>query len=363
MGKAAITLVGDGIENPANAQTMIDAAGMFGSRCLFRDRRNLAARWQEDGPVAEHEGRKMFLTYDDLSRGYSPIVACDNLEGAADVYSFRLPAGPQPAVVMGNERRGIGQDIQSLAASRVQIPMFARGGGKVNCLNVAAASAVALYYLQRGGGSKLQVRAHPSRRRPELMLVAGRSHVEVGSTIRSAGAFGWERILLEDRVGVWFGANRGVKAEGRSAARRHRNPIRLIPTGNDSRYAFREVYVVTTSNIVASIPLHRANLARGPQQLIVIPDESFIDVAGEDWYRLGKEVRFVHIDVPAQEYVYHYRLPASIALAEAGRQVGQREGGAKGARQRRQEPFYDCTINLLLEDVGETVYLEELELY
>ena len=35
--RSAITLVGDGIENPANAQTMMDAAGMFAGECLFRN--------------------------------------------------------------------------------------------------------------------------------------------------------------------------------------------------------------------------------------------------------------------------------------------------------------------------------------
>ena len=42
MNRTPITLVGDGIENPGNALTMIHAAGMFGSECVFRDRHGLA---------------------------------------------------------------------------------------------------------------------------------------------------------------------------------------------------------------------------------------------------------------------------------------------------------------------------------
>src|SRR5256885_10514710 len=34
---SGVMLVGDGIENPANALTMIHAAAMFGARCRFRD--------------------------------------------------------------------------------------------------------------------------------------------------------------------------------------------------------------------------------------------------------------------------------------------------------------------------------------
>lgn len=367
MQRGKITLIGDGIENPGNAETMVDAAAMFGSQCRFRDRYGLAARWQAalEGSTSEpqEEWAGRFITYGDLSQDFSPIVAFDNIEGAQDVYGFQLPAAVRPAVVMGNERQGIARDIQALASHRVQIPMFAQGSRTINCLNVASASAVALYYMAyRGGGSgKLQVSSHPNKRRPELMLVGGHSHIELGSSIRSAGAFGWERVLLEDRMQVWFRAHRSVMAEGRSAARRHRNPIRLIPSDGTIRYAFQEVCIVTTRRDVEAIPLHRANLARGPQQLLVIPDESSIDVTDEDWQRFGKRPQFVHIDVPAEEFVYHYRLLASIALAEATRQVGQRARAT--ARARRQEPFYDSALALVFENMGETVYLDELELY
>ena len=45
--RAAITLVGDSIENLWNARTMIDAAAMFGGGCRFRDHGRLATAWQE----------------------------------------------------------------------------------------------------------------------------------------------------------------------------------------------------------------------------------------------------------------------------------------------------------------------------
>ncbi|MEQ7011363.1 hypothetical protein ABN028_34880 [Actinopolymorpha sp. B17G11] len=78
------------------------------------------------------------------------------------------------------------------------------------------------------------------------------------------------------------------------------------------------------------VPLHRANLARGPRQALVIPDESAVDVACEPWDRLGRTVRFVHLDLPARDFPYHLRLIATIALAEVARQVGQRPRPARG---------------------------------
>lgn len=360
MTHSPISLVGDGIENPGNAQAMIDAADMFGAQCLFRDRHGLAASWEDPDRLPQ------FITGDVLARDYSPIIAFDNVPGAADVYGFSLskPSGSMPAVVMGNERHGIGRDIQSIAQHKVQIPMFARPGS-VNCLNVAAASAVALYYLSRGDGPRLQTTQHPGKRRPELMLVGGTSHVELGSSIRSAGAFGWERMLLDDPFGVWFDANRSTKAEGRAAARRHRNPIRLLPATMgrmDSGYAFSEVCVVRSASAGASVPLHKANLARGPQQLLVVPDESAVDVEAVDWHRLGKTVNFVHLDLPPREFAYHYRLAATIALAEAARQIGRKARTATG-RPTRGEPFYNSALTILAETTGETIYLEDLESY
>ena len=346
------TLLGDGIENPGNARAMQAAAAMFAGRCRFRDRSGLAAAWSAAQPDAESLD---LLTSEDLAAAYTPLVALDNVPGAQPVYGFRPPRGPRPALVAGNERHGIARDVLALASHRVTIPMASR---RLNTINVAAASAVALYYFGRGGGGPAQVTPHPQKRRPELLLGAA-DHVELGSAIRSAGAFGWERVLVEDRAGVWFGAPRHVTAEGRGAARRHRNPIHLIPAAATASYAFAEVWVVTCGR--GDVPLHRANLASGPRGLLVIPDETAIDLDAEPWDRLGARVRFVRLDLPARSFSYHYRLIASIVLAEAARQVGQR--ARVPGRPPRAEPLYDRALRLLAAEAGETIDLDELEAY
>jgi len=38
---SSVRLVGDGVENPANARALMDAAAMFGASCCFRDGRLL----------------------------------------------------------------------------------------------------------------------------------------------------------------------------------------------------------------------------------------------------------------------------------------------------------------------------------
>ena len=65
----------------------------------------------------------------------------------------------------------------------------------------------------------------------------------------------------------------------------------------------------------AGEPLRHADLARGPQQLIVLGDADAVDVA-----QLGARVRRIQLEIP--HGAYPFRLVASIALAEIARQVG-----------------------------------------
>jgi hypothetical protein len=347
-----ITLIGDGIENPWNARTMLHAAAMFGGGCRFRDRAKLASAWDAANLPPD---TLRFVATGDVRHGYDPRIAFDTLNHAETIYGFRLPAGERPAVIVGNERRGIAHDMQEIANRAVQIPLVSR---TLTSLNVAAASAVALWYLTRGSGPAHLV-AHPRKRRPALLLIGGMDHFELGSTIRSAGAFGWQQLLVEDRAGVWFDANRVTQSEGRAAARRGRNPIRLTPAAPSDRYAFERVSVITARR--EGMPLHRANLVGGPRHLIALPDEGGVDIENEPWDRLAKEVTFIRVGVPAATFDYHFRLIATIALAEIARQVGQPSVGK--ARVSRRTPHYDFAVPLHHEQRGEIIFLEDLEAY
>jgi hypothetical protein len=289
-------LIGDGIEQPANARALLDAASMFGVPCAFRDSRGLAAAWSVE--LAGHP----LPTVDSMG----PVVAVENVPGAESVFTAAAPK-PGQSLVVGNERLGVRPDVLREAATCVQIPM---AGGAVNTLNVAAAAAVAMYYLL--GRHDRRRRRDRQQRRPSLLFVGPGDHVEAGSALRSAAAFGWRTVGLDDREKVWFGTPRPIRAEARAAARSHRNPLRVVQMAGSETFD----RVVVAGGAVEGPPLHRVDLAGGPGTLLVVPDE----VAAGPWQ--GSNVTFARLDLPGGGFPYRFRLTASIVLAEVARQLG-----------------------------------------
>jgi len=240
------------------------------------------------------------------------------------------PARGGPSIVVGNERRGIRPDVLRAAARTVQIPMPGRG---VNTLNVATAAAVAMYYLLGAAGRRNPRGPRPESHRPGVLLAGPRDHVEAGSTLRSAAAFGWRTVGLDDRDKVWFGTPRPVRTEGRAAARSHRNPLRVVPVpaGPDPGHT----RIVVAGPGVAGPPLHRAELT-GPGTLLVIPDGPWDG---------GRAVEYARVDLPGPAREHRYRLVAGIVLAEAARQLGARTAG-RAARDPRGGLSYGSGLAL-----------------
>src|SRR5213076_521922 len=96
-----VNLVGDGIERPANARALMDAAAMFGAACGVRDTGGLAARWSgaRGGPLPLVDTGRLLTEL-------LPIVAVENAPGATLVSDSGLPPG-RPTIVVGGERRGV----------------------------------------------------------------------------------------------------------------------------------------------------------------------------------------------------------------------------------------------------------------
>ena len=91
---------------------------------------------------------------------------------------------------------------------------------------------------------------------------------------------------------------------------------------------------------------------------MVIPDESRVETAAESWSRFGREVEFAHLQLPNADFAYHYRLVATIALAEVSRQVGRRPAVKVPTGPR--PPIYDHAIEKFARAAGEFVCFDDL---
>ena len=102
---------------------MVHAAEMFDTHCLFRDRKGLADAVRLTLP---DQPPLSLISRQTLEAEYAPLIACDNFERAPSIYDFRPSAAERPAPLLGNERRGLAEDLRTLASGAVQIPMVAR---------------------------------------------------------------------------------------------------------------------------------------------------------------------------------------------------------------------------------------------
>jgi hypothetical protein len=237
-------------------------------------------------------------------------------------------------------------------------------GRGVNTLNVATAAAVALYYLLDAHGRRAARAPRPESHRPTLVLAAPRDHVEAGSSLRSAAAFGWETITLDDREKVWFDTPRPVRNEARAAARSHRNPIRVVPASTRSEPeaspAVRRPRVAAGppvgNRVVVCAPdvdgplLHHATLT-GAGTVLVIPD-------GVGWDP-PPGAEFARVRVPG--VIGRYRFLTGIVLAEVARQLGAR--ATRAPRPPRRGLSYRSALDQAVPSGSDLVQPWELDQY
>ncbi len=279
-------------------------------------------------------------SFKQIANEFDCVIAVENTPSARCIYDLRL--SPEPgrcAVVVGNEGHGLAQSTLGLANYVVQIPLLSLN---LNCLNVASAAAVALHYLTL---------PHPlaflpttldriQRRRPSLLVTAGSDHRELGSAIRSACAFGWEHLFLDDPRRVWYTDNRVIRAEGRDMARRDRNPLKVLPADRLTWHDYNRLIRITPDNWFPT--LHGTDLT-GSGTLICLTDpvDAATDAQPANWHGAISNVYVPeHPDLAA-----HFRCRASVVLAEIARQLGSPRNST-GIRLRRRADRYQFGISM-----------------
>jgi len=303
-----LRLFADGVENADNRARIADVANLLGAVCV---------------PAPD---------------GY--LIAVENVSRAKPVYGRRA-LRQAATLAVGNERRGLSHAVMASANETVAIPTLSR---TVNTLNVASAAAVAGWYVARGSGRQATV-PHPERRRPSV-LISGDENVEIGSSLRSAAAFGFREVYLEDRGGGWFEGDHHRLREARAAARRHKNPLRVRRAAIDVASRFDEIVLVTPAGDGRRIT--QETLTRGRRQLIAL-GPTFDDLPRG----LMSRVRVASLGL-APVAAPPLRAVASIALAEIARQVGQPATRPRPSVSR--PPRYDRQMKLVAE--GELLLVE-----
>jgi hypothetical protein len=304
----ALTLHADGVENPANRQRIKDAADLLGASYGIP--------------------------------GGGRLIAVENTPQASDVYG-RAPLRGTATLALGHERRGLPRATLAAAGETVVIPTASR---TVTTLNVAAAAAVAGWYVLHGSGPQARA-AHPGRRWPAVLL-SGDDHIEVGSSLRSAAAFGLREVQLDDRGAGWFDGPHARRREARAAARQHKNPllVRRAPAGVTDGFA--EIVVITPWG--PGQPLSRERLARGHRLLVVI------GLAPEQVQALpASRIRTATLGLRPVGCA-PLRLVASIVLAEIARQTGRPAG--RGPVPGPRWPVYERKVKLAAD--GELLSLD-----
>lgn len=289
-----------------------------------------------------------------LSRRFDWLVAAENHPQAQSVYEYRPPLEGKGALLVGNEAKGLRRRTRKQAHALVEIPLPSKN---INCLNVAAAAAILLYYLSLSEPLpfKKQTLSSIQKHRPDILLVGGRDPRELGSAIRSACAFGWAQVFLQDRGNAWYECDRVIRSEGRGTARRGRNPIRVTPYREEALEDYRRILVCTQEP--GGKPPYTLPLI-GRDTLIVLPDaqEPSASWFPESTHR-AEIIPVTLPSVPAKGY--HYRQMASIALAEIARQLGRPDSEGIYLHGRRER--YRREVEA--EQSGDSLAFEDLLLF
>ena len=228
--KSRFTLVGLGIEGEWNIPLLTNAAEMFGASLLL-------VPGEDPGGVEDDNSSAAGL--DDLLGQFDQVLACETGARSRSVYELPAPRG-RLGVVVGNERRGLPAKVLKKVNHVVSVPMLGRG---LSSLNVAVAAAIVLYVVQQDLGASGLRPSALSGRDVDVLVLGPSDPSELGSLLRSAWAFGWQRVFLADRGGAWFTKDRPTVLAGRAAARGEVNRIVVSPWEQQNLQNYDQVVV------------------------------------------------------------------------------------------------------------------------
>ncbi len=239
---------------------------------------------------------------------FDRVIACETGIHSRPVYEYAVPRG-NVAVIVGNERNGIPGKILKKAHQVVSIPMLGKG---LSSVNVAVAAAIVLYVAQRDFGRKRLRPVALSHRDVEILAIAPSDPSELGSFLRSAWAFGWQRVFLADPGGTWFTNDRPTILAGRAAARCEVNRLVVSPSEQVNLGDYDQIVVCNTTR--SGDPLSRFALPNRGKVLLIYG-------GGDESLGSCESARKVYVDHAAAAVEPCFRHAGSILLSVISQQL------------------------------------------
>jgi tRNA (guanosine-2'-O-)-methyltransferase len=151
---ASVAVVFDGPYDPHNGAAVVRSCEAFGVQSFhvierefrFSVARSVARGAEKWIDVTCHAGAESVV---DWATSAGMTLVATHPEG--EMSPEELAAIPRVALVLGNEREGIGPDLQHACARRVRVPMR----GFVESLNVSVTAAILLHAATRGRSGDL----------------------------------------------------------------------------------------------------------------------------------------------------------------------------------------------------------------
>jgi tRNA C32,U32 (ribose-2'-O)-methylase TrmJ len=303
--KTRFTLVGLEIEGPWNVPLLANAAEMSGASLLFAEGKI---------PPSATDAAKGSIGSDEMLSRFDRLLACETAAKSRSVYDYPVPRG-HVGLIVGNERNGIPPKLLKKVHDVVSIPMLGRG---LSSVNVAVAAAIVLYVVERDFGRKRFRPVALSHRDVDVLAFAPADPSELGSFLRSAWAFGWQRLFLADPGGAWFTDDRPTILAGRAAARCEVN--RLVVSPREQLHLGDYDQVVLCDNRRNGEPLSRFTLRNQGKVLLVYGD-------ADEPVRSHETAERVYVDHAAATVDPCFRHAGSILLSVLSRQLARGRRG------------------------------------
>src|SRR5262249_49868676 len=154
--------------------------------------------------------------------------------------------------------------------------------------------------------------------RPALLFWRPRDAADLGSSLRAAYALGWDAAWVVDSHRVWFGADRATLAQGRGAARRHKNAIRVRPLDPAAPAEVHDVGILAGCGGPGT-PVWQMRLPERASCVLVFADAPVVPESLPTLAREWQVVSVGHGGTPADAPL---RILSAVTLAEAARRVG-----------------------------------------